>query len=109
MKKCLVALWIGLIFGIVDAFLVMNLDPNWNYYSLATVIILWPIVSLVISESRLWWCIWIKKGIIWSLVLNLPWAVHFISLWMGDFFLPVLVIAMIYGALIWLLNLKFNN
>lgn len=103
------ALLIGLLLGIVDAVMIPMVDPNWNYYSLAVVITFWSIVSLVTKVTNIGGKIGVQKGIIWSVILNIPWLFNFASLGLMDYVILVPVFAVVYGAIIGFLNMKFNN
>ena len=103
------ALTFGFVVGIIDALLVANIDPNWNYLSIVTVITFWTILSLVISTSTFGGQPGITKGIVWSIILNLPWAAHFSSIGMANILPLFFLVAFIYGAGIGWLNKKYNS
>jgi hypothetical protein len=109
MNAIIKALFIGLIFGIIDAILIINMDPNWNYYHIATAITFWSIASLVVRTTNLGGEVGIKKGIIWAFILNIPWAFNFAGMGMVELLAPLTVLSLVFGTGIGFLNKRFNN
>jgi hypothetical protein len=99
----------GLFVGIIDAILVSNLDPHWTYLNAITVITFWTILSLVINTSSFGGEASIKKGIMWSVILNLPWSTHFISIGMMEIIPLFIIVTFLYGAVLGWLNYRFNS
>lgn len=108
-KIILKALSFGLVIGIIDAILVANLDPKWHYLDMITIVIFWTTLSLIIKTSSFGGEIGIKKGIIWSIILNIPWVTHFIAIGMQEIMPLFIIVAFLYGAIIGWLNRKFNS
>jgi len=107
-KTILKALSFGLVIGIIDSILVANLDPDWHYLDIITIITFWTILSLVIKTSSFGGEVGIKKGIIWSIILNVPWATHFAAIGMTEILPLFVIVTFLYGAIIGWLNSKFN-
>lgn len=106
MKLAFAGALMGLVAGVFDCALFYVMGQPITLFDVGTAVTFWTGVGVVISTVEIGMPP-VVKGVGLAVLLNIPWAINFSGMGMVELLIPMIPLALIYGAAMGFLSGKF--
>jgi len=108
MKNLYRGLGAGLLIGIIDCIIFTVSGQPITSYDVAAALTFWTGIGAVVFTTSIPVSP-VLKGILFAIILNIPWAINFASLGLVEYLAPVAIFSVIFGAMIGFASGKWSD